>query len=45
MELDEAARVRQSANVSARPDILTKLANDPSTMVRAALALNPATPS
>ncbi len=41
---DEAARVRQGANLATKVDILLRLALDPSVTVRAALALNPATP-
>lgn len=42
---DEARRVRQSANARAGSDALLALACDPSVTVRAALALNPASPS
>jgi uncharacterized protein (DUF2336 family) len=44
MPADEAARVRQSANVATLPVDLERLATDPSTRVRATLALNPAVP-
>ena len=42
---DVARRVRQGANEHAEPDILQGLAADRSVMVRAALALNPASPA
>ena len=45
MELDEATRVRLSAQPSTTPEILRELAADPSVTVRATLALNPAAPS
>jgi uncharacterized protein (DUF2336 family) len=41
----EAARVRLGASTATKPDVLHGLANDSSVTVRAALALNPATPS
>jgi len=44
MQMNEAGRVRQGANVTTAPDILKQLANDPSVTVRATLALNPAAP-
>jgi uncharacterized protein (DUF2336 family) len=44
MDADEAARVRQSATAATPPDVLAKLASDPSVTVRASLALNPAAP-
>ena len=40
----EAARVRQGVSTATEPDVLCKLADDPSVTVRAALALNPAAP-
>lgn len=42
--LDEAVRVRRSANPATAPDALVGLAGDVSVTVRAALAMNPATP-
>jgi uncharacterized protein (DUF2336 family) len=45
MESDETARVRQSANTGTCPDVLTRLARDPSVTVRATLAMNPAAPA
>ena len=42
--LDEAARVRLGACAATPADILVRLALDPSVLVRAALALNPAAP-
>jgi uncharacterized protein (DUF2336 family) len=42
--LDEAARVRLGSSNSTAPDELERLAADPALLVRAALALNPATP-
>ncbi len=44
MAADEATRVRQGASTTTSPDILRKLASDPSVTVRASLALNPALP-
>ncbi|HEY4042045.1 MAG TPA: DUF2336 domain-containing protein [Rhodopila sp.] len=44
MDADEAKRVRQGASETTNPDILRKLATDPSVTVRASLALNPALP-
>ena len=44
MDTDEASRVRQGACATTSPDILRKLARDPSVTVRASLALNPALP-
>jgi uncharacterized protein (DUF2336 family) len=41
---DEARRVRQSVDAHAGPDVLLALATDRSVTVRAALALNPASP-
>ena len=41
---DEAHRVRLGAHVETAPHVLTGLAADPSVTVRAALAMNPATP-
>ncbi len=41
---DEAKRVRQGADEHAEPDVLRGLATDRSVTVRAALALNPASP-
>lgn len=41
---DEARRVRQGADEHAEPDVLQVLATDRSATVRAALALNPASP-
>jgi len=41
---DEAKRVRQSVDPNAEPDVLQMLATDRSVTVRAALALNPASP-
>ena len=41
----EAARVRQGVSAATEPDVLCKLADDRSVIVRAALALNPAAPS
>jgi uncharacterized protein (DUF2336 family) len=43
-ELDIAARVRQGADATTSPEVLKKLAVDPSITVRASLALNPALP-
>jgi len=40
----EAARVRLGANPSTSPDILRRLAGDPSLTVRVALAVNPSAP-
>lgn len=45
MELDETTRVRLSARSGTTPEVLRKLAADPSVTVRAALALNSATPA
>ena len=45
MELDEATRVRLSAQPSTAPEILRELARDPSVTVRATLALNTAAPA
>ena len=42
---DEATRVRLGAQPNTTPDVLHALANDESVTVRAALALNPATPA
>ena len=42
---DEAARVRLGATTCTRPEILQRLATDPSVTVRATLALNPAAPA
>lgn len=42
---DEAARVRVGASPHTEPDVLRSLANDPSVTVRAAVAINPATPA
>jgi uncharacterized protein (DUF2336 family) len=44
MDADEATRVRQGACETTSPDILRRLASDPSVTVRASLALNPALP-
>lgn len=44
MDPDIAARVRQGADARTSPDILARLAEDPSATVRASLALNPALP-
>jgi uncharacterized protein (DUF2336 family) len=44
MDADEANRVRQGASGSTSPEVLRKLATDPSVTVRASLALNPALP-
>jgi uncharacterized protein (DUF2336 family) len=44
MDGDEATRVRQGACETTSPEILRKLATDPSVTVRASLALNPALP-
>ena len=41
----EAARVRQGVSAATELDVLCKLADDRSVIVRAALALNPAAPS
>ena len=41
---DEAARVRLSAGTATKADVLSRLANDTSVTVRAALALNTAAP-
>lgn len=43
--LDEAARVRLGSGSCTAPDELERLAADPAVLVRAALALNPATPA
>jgi uncharacterized protein (DUF2336 family) len=45
VDADEANRVRQGACATTSPDILRKLAGDPSVTVRASLALNPALPA
>ena len=42
---DEATRVRLGSNPEADPDVLRSLASDSSVTVRAAVALNPATPA
>jgi uncharacterized protein (DUF2336 family) len=44
MSSDEARRVRQGADKRSEPDLLRALATDRSVTVRAALALNPASP-
>jgi uncharacterized protein (DUF2336 family) len=44
-EPGEATRVRLGASAATEPHVLCGLADDPSITVRAALALNPATPS
>ena len=44
MDADEARRVRQGASENTSPEILRRLATDPSVTVRASLALNPALP-
>ncbi len=43
-DADEAARVRSGASRGTAPAVLERLASDPSVTVRAAVALNPATP-
>ena len=43
-EASEAARVRSGASRTTAPAVLERLASDPSVTVRAAVALNPATP-
>jgi uncharacterized protein (DUF2336 family) len=45
MDIDEAKRIRQGANETTDPEILRKLATDPSVAVRASLALNAALPA
>ena len=42
--MDEATRVRAGANTRASEEMLLRLAEDPSPMVRATIALNPAAP-
>lgn len=43
--IDEAIRVKIGANPQTEPDVLLSLASDPSVTVRAAVAINRATPS
>ncbi len=45
MQTAEAVRVRAGANTDTAADVLERLAGDPSTTVRATVALNPATPA
>ncbi len=45
LPIDEARRVRQGADAHAEPEVLQALASDRSVTVRAALALNPASPA
>ena len=45
LPIDEARRVRQGADARAEPEVLRALASDRSVTVRAALALNPASPA
>jgi len=42
---DETTRVRRGASTATEPSVLRDLVDDPSVTVRAALALNPATPA
>jgi uncharacterized protein (DUF2336 family) len=44
MNAEEKSRVRLGASATTRPDILMRLAADPSVTVRASLAMNPALP-
>jgi uncharacterized protein (DUF2336 family) len=44
MDADEATRVRLSASAATAPNLLERLAGDPSVTVRATLALNPSAP-
>lgn len=44
MPMNEAARVRQSADTATCQDVFNELVRDPSVTVRATLALNPAAP-